>query len=356
MGLTVIKSGLLVTLQDAGRYGYGRYGISAGGVMDGFAYRVANVLVGNEDGAAVLEITWSGFAVEFQSDMWVAITGGDMSPAIQGTRVPMWRPVYIKAGSVLSFQQRLSGCRAYLAVSGGFEVPMVMDSYSTYLRAEIGGYEGRPLQKGDVLNAHPTRLPRVSSGFPHDEAGTFFTVKWSVSADLYSINDQEAVVRVLRGRQYDDFDSSSKLALFRDSFRITPQSDRMGYRLSGPLLQLSQEKEYVSEPVSIGTVQVPADGQPIVLMADRQTLGGYPKIAQVASVDVPLIAQLPPGGKIRFKEITLGEAERLYTNYIRELRMTEAMIKLKLKERANIGSSGSELRYGRELRRLPNWQ
>lgn len=332
MSLVVVKPGLLVTLQDAGRYGYGRYGVITGGVMDGYAYRVANRLVGNEDEPPVLEITWSGFAAEFQSDMWVAITGGDMSPAINGTKVPMWRPVLIKAGSVLSFQQRVTGCRAYLAVSGGFDVPMVMDSYSTYLRAEIGGYEGRALKKGDELNAHPSRLPLVSPGSHLDEFPCFFTVKWSVSADLYAATDQEAVVRVQRGRQYDDFDDGSKLAWFREPFQVTPQSDRMGYRLSGPLLQLSQEKEYVSEPVSIGTVQVPADGQPIILMADRQTLGGYPKIAQAASVDIPLIAQLAPGGMIRFKEITLAEAEQLYTDHVREVRLTEAMIKLKLKE------------------------
>ncbi|MEC0256288.1 5-oxoprolinase subunit C family protein [Paenibacillus lautus] len=332
MSITVIKPGLLVTLQDAGRRGYGRYGIIMAGAMDNYAYRIVNRLVGNEDERAVLEITWSGFAVEFHSDRWVAITGGDLSPSIEGVKVPMWRPVLIKAGRVLRFQQPVTGCRAYMAVSGGFDVCQVMGSSSTYLRARIGGFEGRPLKKGDTLHAHPSRLPLVSSKRYLDDYGGFLTVKWAVSAEGYPGPGQEAVIRVLKGRQYDDFDEGSKQALLGERFTVTPQSDRMGYRLSGPLLQLSHAKEYISEPVALGTVQVPADGQPIILMADRQTLGGYPKIAQVATVDISLIAQLSPGAAIRFAEISLADAEQLYTAHVRELRMLETMIKLKLKE------------------------
>lgn len=333
MSITVIKPGLLVTLQDAGRRGYGRYGIITAGAMDTSAYRIANRLVGNEDDQAVLEITWSGFAVEFHSNRWVAITGGDLSPSIEGVKVPMWRPVLIKAGRVLRFQQPVTGCRAYMAVSGGFDVNQVMGSSSTYLRAGIGGYEGRPLKTGDTLHAHPSMLLVVSSERYLDDYGGFLTAKWAVfSPERYPAPGQETVIRVLKGRQYDDFDEDSKQALFGERFTVTPQSDRMGYRLSGPLLQLSHAKEYLSEPVALGTVQVPADGQPIILMADRQTLGGYPKIAQVATVDISLIAQLSPGAAIRFAGISLAEAEQLYTAHVRELRMLEAMIKLKLKE------------------------
>ncbi|MGO4790120.1 biotin-dependent carboxyltransferase family protein [Paenibacillus sp. 2KB_20] len=332
MSITVLKSGLLVTLQDAGRRGYGRYGIITAGAMDNSAYRIANRLVGNENEQAVLEITWSGFAVEFHSDRWVAITGGDLSPSIEGVKVPMWRPVLIKAGRVLSFQQPVTGCRAYMAVSGGFDVCQVMSSRSTYLRAGIGGYEGRPLKKGDTLFAHPSQLPLVMSERYLDDYGGFLTVNWAVSAEGYPGSGQEAVIRVLKGRQYDDFDAISKQALFEEQFTVTPQSDRMGYRLSGPQLQLSYAKEYISEPVALGTVQVPADGRPIILMADRQTLGGYPKIAQVATVDISLIAQLSPGAAIRFAGISLAEAEQLYTAHVREFRMLEAMIKFKLKE------------------------
>ncbi|OIB02964.1 urea amidolyase [Paenibacillus sp. LC231] len=333
MSITVMKPGLLVTLQDAGRRGYGRYGIITAGAMDHSAYRIANRLVGNEDEKAVLEITWSGFAVEFLRDRWVAITGGDLSPSIEGLKVPMWRPVLIKAGRVLRFQQPVTGCRAYMAVSGGFDVYQVMGSSSTYLRAGIGGYEGRPLKTGDTLHTHPSMLPVVSSERYLDDYGGFLTVKWAVfSPERYPGPGQEKVVRVLKGRQYDDFDDSSKHALFGERFTVTPQSDRMGYRLSGPLLQLSHAKEYISEPVALGTVQVPADGQPIILMADRQTLGGYPKIAQVATVDISLIAQLSPGATIRFAGISLAEAEQLYSAHVQEFRMLEAMIKLKLKE------------------------
>ncbi|WP_433940379.1 biotin-dependent carboxyltransferase family protein [Paenibacillus lautus] len=334
MSLTVIKPGLLATLQDSGRRGYGRYGIITAGAMDGYAYRLANRLVSNEGEHAVLEITWSGLAVEFHDDHWIAITGGDLSPLIDGVKVPMWRPVLVKAGRVLSFQQPAAGCRAYMSVSGGFDVPPVMGSLSTYLRAGIGGYEGRALKQGDTLHAHPSRLPVDSSerNLHVDDYGGFLTAKWSVSSSGYDFTGQDAVVRVLNGRQFDAFDDDSKQALFRERFTVTPQSDRMGYRLTGSPLTLRQAKEYISEPVALGTVQVPSDGQPIILMADRQTLGGYPKIAQVASVDIPLIAQLPPGGSIRFAEISLAEAERLYAARARELRMMEAMIKHKLKE------------------------
>ncbi|KOR89741.1 biotin-dependent carboxyltransferase family protein [Paenibacillus solani] len=332
MSITVIKPGLLVTLQDTGRYGYGKFGISPAGAMDSFAYLIANRLVGNEDEQAALEITWSGFAVEFERSLWVAITGGDLTPTIDGERVPMWRPVLIKAGSCLSFQQPVAGCRAYLAVSGGFDVPIMMNSYSTYLRAGIGGYEGRALKKGDTLSVRLSRLPLEAPERFLDEYGGFFTVRWFVSAGGYTDSNREIEIRVLKGRQYDDFDEFSQQALFDEFFTVTPQSDRMGYRLSGPTLQVIHSNEYISEPVAVGTVQVPADGQLIILMADRQTLGGYPKIAQIASVDIPLLAQLPAGGKIRFREISLPEAEQLSSARIRELRLIEAMIKRKLKE------------------------
>ncbi|KOP67916.1 urea amidolyase [Bacillus sp. FJAT-18019] len=332
MSITVLKPGLLVTLQDTGRYGCGKYGISPAGAMDSFAYLIANRLVGNEDEQAALEITWSGFAVEFERSLWVAITGGDLTPTIDGERVPMWRPVLIKAGSCLSFQQPVAGCRAYLAVSGGFDVQIMMNSYSTYLRAGIGGYEGRALKKGDTLSVRLSRLPLEAPERFLDEYGGFFTMRWFVSAGGYADSNREIEIRVLKGRQYDDFDEFSQQVLFDEFFTVTPQSDRMGYRLSGPTLQVSRSKEYISEPVALGTVQVPADGQLIILMADRQTLGGYPKIAQIASVDIPLLAQLPAGGKIRFREVSLPEAEQLSCAHIRELRLIEAMIKRKLKE------------------------
>lgn len=332
MSITVVKPGLLVTLQDTGRYGYGKYGISPAGAMDSFACLIANRLVGNEDEQAALEITWSGFVVKFQHSLWIAITGGDLMPTIDGERVPMWRPVLIKAGSCLSFQQPVAGCRAYLAVSGGFDVPIMMNSYSTYQRAGIGGYEGRALQKGDKLPVHPSKLSLDAPRRFLNEYGGFFTVRWSVLAGGYADSNGETGIRVLKGRQYDDFEDLSQKSFFSESFTVTPQSDRMGYRLSGPTLRVTHSNEYISEPVALGTVQVPTDGQPIILMADRQTLGGYPKIAQIASVDIPLLAQLPAGGKIRFKEVSLQEAEQLSRDRIRELRLIEAMIKRKLKE------------------------
>ncbi|GAE05124.1 biotin-dependent carboxyltransferase family protein [Paenibacillus sp. JCM 10914] len=280
----------------------------------------------------MLEITWSGLALEIQTTMWLSITGGDLSPRVNGSKLPMWRPVRVKAGSVLSFQMPITGCRAYLAISGGFQVDPVMDSYSTYIRAGIGGYEGRPLQKGDVLHTRPSNLPLNPNEDSRLDDGDYYAVPWSVSAEDYALHKEQRRVRVLRGRQFEDFDNQSQQHWLGQAYQVTPQSDRMGYRLSGSPLQLISAKEYISEPVSLGTVQVPADGQPIILMADRQTLGGYPKIAQVISVDIPRIAQIPPGGRLLFEEVTLSEAESLYCRRSREMRVMEYMIRLKLKE------------------------
>lgn len=329
MRLTVLKPGLLVTVQDLGRFGYGKHGVITAGAMDKEAHRIANWLVGNPDDAAALEITWSGFSVRVEEDGWIAVAGGDLSPRIGDMPVPMWRPVYVRKDSVLTFHHVRSGCRAYLAVSGGLDVPKVMDSRSTYLRAGIGGWQGRPLRTGDRLSAYPSRLSHRSVDLSKLE-GFFYAPRWSVLPGKIPATGQEMTVRAMPGRQYEDFDEASRRGFFRQPFRIRPESDRMGYRLTGPDLRLTKAKEYVSEAVALGTIQVPADGQPIILMADRQTLGGYPKIAQIASVDIPLVAQLQPGGTLRFKEITLREAERLRGERERELAIIREMIKRKI--------------------------
>ncbi|CAM3789559.1 MULTISPECIES: 5-oxoprolinase subunit C family protein [Paenibacillus] len=329
MRLTVLKPGLLVTVQDLGRFGYGKYGVITSGAMDKESHRVANWLVGNPDEAAALEITWSGFSLRMEEDGWIAVTGGDLSPRIEDTPVPMWRPVYVRRDSVLTFQQVRFGCRAYLAVSGGLNVPKVMDSRSTYLRAGIGGWEGRPLHAGDRLSTYPSRLSNRSVD-RSTITGAFYAPRWFALPGKIPATGQEVTVRAMPGRQYEDFDEVSQHGFFHQPFRIRPESDRMGYRLTGPDLRLTKAKEYVSEAVALGTIQVPADGQPIILMADRQTLGGYPKIAQIASVDIPLVAQLQPGGTLRFMEITLREAERLRDERERELAIVREMIKRKI--------------------------
>ncbi len=315
MSITVNRSGLLTSIQDLGRYGFQKYGVIVSGAMDMNSLRIANLLVGNEEGEGALEITLMGPSLSVEEDTLMAITGADMAPEIDGERVPLWRPVYVKKGSVIDFKACRSGCRAYMAFTGGFTVKEVMNSKSTYLRGEMGGHEGRALKAGDTLRFNPmskkaARLMQQlkSSGSP----GSFTAASWYVNSEAFVPMKKNPIIRVMRGGEFDRFAESSQTRLFEQEFHITPKSDRMGYRIEGPTLQLEEPFELLSEAVANGTIQVPNDGNPIILLADRQTTGGYPKIAQVVTVDLPVMAQLKPGEKVRFKEVTLEEAERLY--------------------------------------------
>lgn len=322
MSIKVNRPGLLTSIQDLGRYGFQKYGVIVSGAMDATSLRIANLLVGNPEGEAAIEITLMGASFLVEEDLLIAITGGDLSPAIGEEPVPLWRPVYVKKGSVLTFRACRSGCRAYVAVAGGFAVDEVMNSKSTYLRGEIGGYKGRALKTGDMLSCHKMQ-ERAICLFQRlkKRAGShsFAAANWYVNASQFVIISKDPIIRVIRGGEFDRFTPLSQKQFFEQDFHITPKSDRMGYRIEGPALQSDDSFELISEAVSHGTIQVPKDGNPIILLADRQTTGGYPKIAQVATVDLPLIAQLKPGEKIRFKEITLEEAEQLYLEQEQEL-------------------------------------
>lgn len=332
MTITVNRPGLLTSIQDLGRYGFQKYGVIVSGAMDRNSLRIANMLAGNKEGNGVLEITLMGPSLLFEEDTLIALTGADMSPEIDGEAVPLWRPVYVKKGSVLDFKACRTGCRTYLALAGGFALEEVMNSQSTYLRGEMGGYKGRALKAGDQLEAKEMS-PWASKLF-HElkaKAGTrsFLTPSWQVQVDSFVSMKKNPVIRAIRGGEFDRFTKESQTRFFEHSFRITPKSDRMGYRIEGPALQLEQPFELLSEAVAYGTVQVPNDGNPIILLADRQTTGGYPKIAQIATVDLPVIAQLKPGENIRFQEITLEEAEQLYLKQEQELEQLQAGIALK---------------------------
>lgn len=323
--LKIIKGGMLTTVQDLGRYGFQKYGVIASGVMDPFAHRIANLLVGNHENAATLEISLIGPAIEFEEDACIAICGGDLSPKIDGIACKMWRILAVPKGSTLSFGAPKKGCRAYLAAAGGISVPEVMHSKSTYLRAEIGGYRGRALKTGDNLELYPVPLKRLAA---LQRAATA-EIEWQIKAPNYY---HEPVVRMMRGRQFDLFDALSKERIFTDPFTVSSHSDRMGYRLEGAHLALETPGELISEPVAFGSVQVPSDGNPIVLMADRQTTGGYPKIGQVASIDLPLIGQLNPGDRIHFKEISLEEAQKRLIDQEQHIRQLKIGIDLKMEE------------------------
>ncbi|WP_026074472.1 biotin-dependent carboxyltransferase family protein [Brevibacillus massiliensis] len=332
MSIRVIHPGLLTSVQDSGRFGFQKYGVIASGAMDPFAHRTANLLVGNEETEATLEMTLKGAIMEFREAALISICGGDLSPSVEGIPVPLWKPIYLKKGSILHFGYCRSGARAYLAIAGGWSVPRVMDSRSTYLRAGIGGFQGRGLRAGDELaSGEPTWLGGLIAdqlaGRLHGAA--FATADWGVTGEMLPPYSVSPCVRVMRGNQWDWFTEESRRSFLSEPYRVTPQSDRMGYRLDGPLLELIEQKELISEAVAFGTVQVPPEGKPIVLLADRQTTGGYPKIAQVATVDLPLMAQTKPGETLRFAEISREEAERLLMARENEIRQLKTGILLK---------------------------
>jgi KipI family sensor histidine kinase inhibitor len=301
--LEVLRARGSTTIQDLGRNRFQRQGVSPGGAADSRAARVANLLVGNPEDAALLECTLAGPDVRCTQDRWMALTGAE----IEGIRG--WYPILVRAGEMISLRRLAQGARAYLAISGGVDVPPVLGSRSTYLAAQLGGIEGRAIRAGD-------RLP-IGAAIRRPNARTSWRVAESTSAQ-YS---PAPMVRVVKGPQWDWFPATTRDAFFSESFRVSTQSDRMGIRLEGATIERGISRDMVSEAVAHGSIQVPPDGQPIVLLADRQTLGGYPKIAAVIAVDIPLLAQLRPGDSVRFSEVSLEKAEALHVEQKRALAM-----------------------------------
>jgi antagonist of KipI len=282
-------------------------------------------------------MTLAGPELEFQHDALIAICGADLRPAIGGVTVPNWRPVLIAKSAVLQFGNAATGCHAYLAVAGGFDVPLILGSRGTYLRAGMGGLAGRSSQAGDVLHVRPAHAMADAAALlsgpwalplKRCSHGSFVAASWFAGVDLagYAKNP---VVRVVQGNEFDRLTPESRRQFFSTDFQVTPQVDRMGYRLAGPALNLVSPCELLSEAVAAGTVQVPPDGQPIVLMADRATTGGYAKVAHVATVDLPVMAQARPGAKIRFRPISIEEAQDLYRTREAEIRKLKAALALR---------------------------
>ncbi|MCM3088451.1 biotin-dependent carboxyltransferase family protein [Bhargavaea ginsengi] len=332
--LIIEKPGLQTSVQDLGRPGFQQYGVVAGGVMDPYSHRIANLLVGNSEHCATIEAALAGPSIRFETDSLIALAGGDLSPGIDGEQIPMWRPVAVRAGAVLTFGKPVSGCRVYLAVAGGIDVPEVMGSRSTYTKARIGGFDGRCLEKGDrLLVGNPSVSSKQWSATVLSGAGNrkFCPADWAIQDSLIPAYGNEAEIRMMKGPQYHWFDEESRSAFFGRNFTVSSESDRMGYRLKGETLRLSEPRELLSEGVVAGSVQVPSGGSPILLMSDRQTTGGYPKIGQVATVDLPLIAQLQPGAKLRFREVSVEESQRLIVAQKRQLSELKSAVALKMK-------------------------
>ncbi len=296
MSISVIKPGPLTTVQDAGRFGYQSSGIRPCGVMDTAAYEAGNALVGNTRGEAVLEMTFLGGTFTFQDSAWIALTGADMGAALEGAPVPRYQPVFVKEGQTLTINMAVSGCRGYLAVRGGIDVPPVMGSRSTETGAHIGGLNGRPLKSGDILP-----VPGDDGWQP--PTGNAFRLP------VYT-NDIE--VRVIPGPQEGVFTAAGVETFYTSAYEVSPNSDRMGIRFDGPEIESSHGTDIVSDGIVFGSVQIPSGGRPIILMADHQTAGGYAKIGTVISFDLPKLAQARPGDNVRFRRITAEEAQSLY--------------------------------------------
>ncbi|WP_138755855.1 biotin-dependent carboxyltransferase family protein [Paenibacillus sinopodophylli] len=337
MSITVVRPGLLTTIQDHGRLGYQKYGVLQSGSMDTGAARAANLLVGNEEHEALLEVTFDGAEWLIGEDMLLSVCGAAMTITVDGEPLPLWRPVLVRAGAAFKFEACLSGCRAYVAVAGGLDVPIVMGSRSTYLRGAVGGYEGRALKSGDVLSARPPQLlsKRILSLLQGQRDKRFSAPLWHAGHFAIASNMVDSIVRVMPGSHFGLLEIESRKAFFHQTYSISMQSDRMGCRLEGTeKLILIPHNELLSEPVAHGTVQLPANGNPIVLLADRQTTGGYPRIAQVAAVDIPIFAQLKPGDRFRFEAITHKDAEQLYMNSEQDIQMLKTAIALRVNEEA----------------------
>jgi antagonist of KipI len=292
MSLLVIRPGMLTTVQDLGRWGYQHSGVPVAGPMDSYSHRLANQILGNEPAAAALEVTLIGPELEASEPTTCVVQGARFDITVDGRSVDVRQPFVIPAGQRLRFGARRSGSRATVAVLGGFDLPTEFGSRATSLVSGIGPFNGRPLQAGDVLPVgSSTRSPHVSTnGRP------------------LTMPDGGAILRVMRGPHASRFTPAAIEQLFTSRFRITPQSNRMGYRLEGPPLVHSETADILSDATPIGSLQVPSSGQPILLMADRQTTGGYPKIGTVITADLSAAGQLVPGDWIEFSECTRAEA------------------------------------------------
>ena len=307
MTVQVLRPGLLMTVQDLGRHGHQHVGLCPGGAMDPLSLTLANALVGNYIHAAALELTVLGPDLMFERDTLIALVGAEFEADI-----PINRPVLIPRGARVSISRAARGARAYLAIAGGIAVEEVLGSRSTYLPGGFGGLQGRVLKRGDKipLASDAQKLSRERFGKLKNKDKKGSSVKWHVPP--LTVPDREPIVlHAMEGEHFGDFDANMQRAFFDTIWKVTPDSNRMGYRLAGATLTRSKSDEVLSAPTALGSVQVPADGVPIALMADHQTTGGYPRIAEIASADVPRLAQIAPGGTVHFARAALEMAAEL---------------------------------------------
>lgn len=325
MGIKFANGGFLTTIQDAGRTGFQEAGVTVAGVMDTRSYKLANILVGNEGTEAVLEVTLMGPMFEFTSDNIIAVTGGNLGPKLNGKDIPMYEAVLAKKGDTMSFMGIKSGSRAYVAFAGGLDVPLVMGSRSTHLKSKLGGLEGRKLGAGDVIEflSPKSDLPNFAKRK---------TAAEDFGASAYTL-------RIVPGPQDDCFTDKGMDTFLGNDYTLTNEADRMGLRFEGEVIEHKNGGDIITDGIGFGAVQVPSHGQPIIMMADHQTTGGYTKIASVISVDLPIAAQLKPGCKVRFEKVSIEEAQDLF---VKEQKDMEALKEKLNKVEPKVPAKGKE--------------
>lgn len=316
MSLFIQKSGILTTVQDLGRHKYRRFGINPNGVMDTIAARLINILLGNDENEAVLEMHFPAPQIVFEANAIFAIGGGDLTPTLDGKPIENWRCIFVKKGSTLTFAGKRSGNRSYLAVKSGFKVKEWLGSSSTNLAANIGGLDGRKLQTGDRVEIK-AKVKRQKA-----KMGS------RVSSSLIPRYSPFPTVRVIAGAEFEAMSKASQKLLLDQDFTISNNSNRMGFRLTGEPITLSKPQELVSAAVNFGTIQLLPDGQLIVLMADQQTAGGYPRIAHIITHDLPLLAQLGANDKVAFHLVSIEHAEELAVDFEKELNFLRVGVRL----------------------------
>jgi len=301
LGLIVLDPGMLTTVQDQGRLGYQSLGFTVSGAMDRRAARIANLLVGNTEREALLECSLVGATLEFTSDCVIAITGAKFQPELNGEPIDRYRAIEVKPRDVLSCGSFEIGMFGYIAFSGGLDLPEVMGSRSTTVKTGIGGLHGRALKKGDsiaFMDVYRGQRELIARHLPVENPSEDETVK----------------IRVVSGPQADDFTKEGISTFYNVAYEITDEVNRMGYRLDGPAVEHKTGADIISDGIPLGAIQIVADGTPIVMLADRQTTGGYTKIATILSVDIPKFVQLAPGKIVKFEAVDVDTANQIYTN------------------------------------------
>ncbi len=301
----VISPGLYSTIQDLGRYGYQKQGIVVSGAMDSFAIQAGNVFAGCLRNDAAIEITMMGPVLQALNNTIISICGANLSPMIDNTPIRMWCSQFIQKGQTLSFGKRENGMRAYICVSGGIQVDKLLNSSSTYAKGKMGGVEGRPLKANDILFGKETSINPNRIGL-------------GLSDEFIPKYDPKDPIRVILGPDNKCFTKKGIRTFLNSTYKITNSADRMGYRLEGPIIEHKEKADIISDAINIGTIQVPKDGNPIILMSDRQTTGGYTRIANVISADIPLISQRFPGQTIKFEAISVERAQKQWKQELQQ--------------------------------------